>query len=438
MRHTILLAAALTLSGPSVAQVRPSPGFSGPEALDVGPDVHFTGIAYGTLPDGSFVRFDGLDLELRAPDGGFVAHLGSVPGPVFPSFVRVHPSGGFALAGESSNGNVYRVDLPGGGVTLLANVFFNFDLAWDVDPGLAYVSAALDGFGGGNDVLRLDLVSGATTELAHVDGPSGPIAVDANGDLYYVTQYAGFDFPPPLAEQDLIRWTDAQLDGGVPLTEADATVLARGLDGGSSLSYDAESAYLYLAHVNFAGKPNEVYQLGSDGVLHDAVLTSPTYLSNVEAFGGPGAAILSAHQPADARLWVHNTDFATGRTERALVAPARPVATFDGPPSGQSGPATVTVEGAEPNAFVSVAVWSSQDELDDEQVSDLGWVAPLFTAAPLGQLWRRTQPIRTDGQGRATFTYPQTPSMEGAFLFQTLVYDGGLNPLGSSTHVINE
>src|SRR5262249_27025005 len=75
--------------------------------------------AYATLSSGNRVDFDGLAVNLVADDGTVLLPLGSVPQYVFPSFVRVDAAETFALVGESSNGDIFKVNLAGAGLTTL-------------------------------------------------------------------------------------------------------------------------------------------------------------------------------------------------------------------------------------------------------------------------------------------------------------------------------
>jgi hypothetical protein len=435
-RFMLLAATAALCPSPVNAQVSIEPGFQGTNVLDLSGDR-----VYGTLADGSYVSFEGLLFEHYGPDGNLLATLGTLPGSVFPSFLEVHPSGAFAIAGESSNGDLFKVDIVNGGFVTLANLNFNFDLAWDTDPGFAYVSAALGGFGAGNDILRLNLSTGATTALVHLAGPSGPIAVDDEGNLHYVTQFDGPGWPPPLEAEELIRWDDADLDSAGPgnlLDEADAVLEVAGLDGGSSMVYDPRSGFLFLAHVNFQGLAQEVLQIDpSTGVL-DTVATSFTWIQNLELQNGNGEATLSAYQPLGSRILVQNTDFGGSLRDRVIVEPLRAVATYSGPISGNSGPATITFSGAEPDGAVSVLLARSTNLLPNELVSHLGWVAPVFTAMELRHIARRTFPLQADASGAVSITFQQPATLEGALLFQGIVYDTVGSPLGTTDWVINQ
>ncbi len=418
---------------PALAQVTTQPGFETTELLDLAGDR-----VYGTLSDGGYVSFDGLAFERYDAAGAWVETYDTLPAFVFPSFLEVHPSELFAICGESSNGDLFTIDLVAGSVTPLVNLVYNYDLAWDSDPAYAYVSASLGGWAAGNDVLRVEIASGQYTEVAYAVGPSGPIAVDGDGNLYYVTQFEGTAWPPPLGEEHLLMWSDAQLDAGVQLTEADATYLTAGLDGGSSMLHDPHSGYLFLAHTNHQGLAHEVLAIATDGTVVDTLAECYTWIAGLEVDHDGGPATCFAQQPTNALLRVQNTDFGGSTRDRVTLEPMRAQASYSGPAAGAPGDATVTISGAEPDSKVVLLISRATDLLPSELVLPLGWGAPTFFAAPPERVLRRTAALPTDSLGEADFTYWQSPSMEGALLFQALLYDGAGAPLGTSTWVVNQ
>lgn len=430
--HLAALCGSVLLALPATAQLQAQPGIS-----VLHDDAGFAfGSTWDTLSDGTTVRFDGATIDHVAADGTLIATLHSFNPTVFASFVRVHPGETYALVGESANGDIWKVDLAGGTPAVLANAPFNFDLAWDTDPAYAYVSANVTASFADNDILRLDLTSGALTSVVHVDGPSGPIAVDDAGAVYYVTQYNGW--PVPLGESDLLRWTDAQLDGGGQLAEVDAQLLVDGLNGGSSIVWDTAGATLLVADVNFQGAANVIRQYGADGT-HVADLASAfASIGNLELWSGAGPQTFARFQPQGAELSCAWTDFGLSETHRVTLAPERAVAGYNGPGSGQSGPATVSVDGAVPGGSVVFMVSRSNDLLALENASWLGWDAPTFTAVQLSDVKRRTIQLPTDAAGSATLQFNQSAGLHGAFVFQAIVHDTDGAPLGTSTFVVNQ
>ena len=425
-----LLSALWLLPNGAAAQLSSDPGFAVSNSVSLGGPS-----AYGSFPDGRYVAFDGLSFDLYASDGTWQANLGAISSFMWPSFVEVDPTGTFVIAGESTNGNLFKVQVNGSGVTLLANLVFNYDLDWDVTPGLAYVSAGLGGWGAGNDLVRLDVTTGSTTLIAHVQGPSGPIAVNAAGDVSYVTQYEGFDWPPPMGQESLIRWGNVKLDAGALLSETDADYLCSGLDGGSSM-VSGVGGTLFLAHTNFAGDENEIYQFSPTGVLLDTVATTLTHVANLELIGA-GRSTFSAQQPLGVSLRTYNTDFFS-LNDCVTIDPARAQLTWKGPPSGVAGRGTFKLLGGEPGGFAVIMVASSSAELPAEDVIDAGWRAPLFMAVKATDILRRTQVMPLDAKGELKMEHLQTPAIEGQILLQPLLFDSAMAPLGSASHAINQ
>lgn len=111
--------------------------------------------------------------------------LGSVrvrPRPVpltfeWPASVDVEPDGSLLLV-ENGNGRVLRIT-PGKGKTAeVARAYKAYSVA-HAPTGAVYLSA-------GPSLLRID-GAGSATLVAHADGDIGPVAVAANGDVYFTT-----------------------------------------------------------------------------------------------------------------------------------------------------------------------------------------------------------------------------------------------------------
>ena len=66
---------------------------------------------YATLSTGDRVVFDGLAIELYDGNGQLLANLGTLPTFVYASFVELDPTESYALVGESSNGDIFKVPL---------------------------------------------------------------------------------------------------------------------------------------------------------------------------------------------------------------------------------------------------------------------------------------------------------------------------------------
>ena len=108
-------------------------------------DLCSDGPAYASMLDGSYIVFDGMDVEHRGASGALIQRFASFPFYRFPSFVTLNGDATKAYFGESSNGDVYELDLVTGQLLPIANLTFNFDMAIDDAQGVGYISAATFG-----------------------------------------------------------------------------------------------------------------------------------------------------------------------------------------------------------------------------------------------------------------------------------------------------
>tara|TARA_R110002072_G_scaffold19443_18_gene72066 strand:- start:2044 stop:3375 length:1332 start_codon:yes stop_codon:yes gene_type:complete len=397
------------------------------------------GAARATLTDGSYIEFDGTTLAHFDSGGGLIQNLAATAGFKFPSFLEILPGEATALFGESSVGNIYEVDLVNGGMTLLTNIGFNYDVELDATPGFAYISGAPGGFGTGTDIFRVDLTSGAQTRVVHVGGPSGAVTVNDVGDLFYVTQFDSWPIPP--LSSSILRWDDAELvgvDPMTPLTEADADIVVPALTGGTGMRYASATDSLFVLDTDFAGGLSKVARFNATtGIWKEDVATSPLSLTGLQIFPGSGSAVLAGFQPIGAHLRFNVTDFGNSMSSTLVVDPARPIIAFSGPAPGVAGVATVTITGAMPNAGVRVATTHDEFQLGAECVHHVGLDIPYHLAFQPIHLIRRSQPLATDPFGTMVLTYNQPAGFGGQIVFQGLLEDASGAPLGTSEAILN-
>lgn len=407
--------------GYSVASTRPAP----------------FGSVMCSLADGGYLTFDGLEVARWDASGTQQAVLGTLSAFGFPSFIRVDPTGSFALLGESSTSWVMRLDLTTLALTQLVQLNFNYAATFDPDPSVAWISAALGGFGAGNDILRLDLATGTAQPVAHVGGPSGPLVTASNGDLYYGTQYDGWPVPPDT--QAVIRWDAAELASGALLSELDADVIVDQLDGTSGLALDEVQQALFVIDSDpTGGGENVLRRYTTGGVLLDEVVSNAAYLSTIEVAGGTGPMVFAPYQPEGAVVRLALTDYNFSFTERVELSPARPEISFTGPTGAVVGPATVSIAGGPPQGSV-VWMWTRPVYLAaGEWVGDLGWGVPTFYMADPTWLLRQSVPFPLDASGAASLTYSQPASMFAGAVFQARLLDANGAPVGTSTFVVND
>jgi hypothetical protein len=275
--------------------------------------------------------------------------------PRFGSFL-VPLDGDRLLFAESSFDEVWLVPVAAGAQPqLLTHVHFAYDAA-SLGTGRAIVSAKTGGFGAGaNDLVAIDLATGAVTPIGLVAGASGPVAIARNGDLLYAT--APNTFPPPLGTVELLRWPAPQwaqaLGGGPLLQRGNAQLLAAGLDSAGDLALDDDDDVLFVDYLN--GRVAECSDLhagpAAPSTLVDYALASVTPAALTFVAGGAAPALPPQFepfaQPGAGTLLVLETDFVGVSQLRSIDARAATLASAPGGvvPAGpfaiqlQAGPA---------------------------------------------------------------------------------------------------
>jgi hypothetical protein len=420
----VLLAAA----GPGQAlQDAPSPGYAIGRVPN--PTPFQTSAA---LSSGDVVAFDGLDVRLYPADGSSPVVLFGFGGFVFGGLFEVDPSESFLLLGESSFGGVYRVDLGGGGGTPLGTMAFNFDAAFDT-PTTAIVSAATCGFSCGNDLIRIDTTTGLQVPVAHLSGPSGPLALDPAGNLFYATQ--SDSFPPTAGAQSVVLLTAAQLGSGSAFGDGDALVVSSGWDGGSSLAFDSTTATLLMAENNFGDGTNRIYRLGATKVGSELLVDGAPFgwISGLAFAPGASAAKFQAFQPAGGgRLTFASTDFFS-YDDRSTLEPARAAGGVSGAGTTGVGPLEFAVAGALPGGFVAVAFGPQWLYSPVESTYAFPFLPPIHTGLDLAtiQFWPALLPC--DAAGNAVLGAFNPGGLEGLVAVQGVLTDAWGVILGTST-----
>lgn len=434
-----VVAATLLLATPSWAQLSTiEPGYerAGSTSFE-----RYCGrsTSHASLSDGTFVIFDGLDVEHRTASGFLIQRLASLPSFAFPGFVAIAPGETIAYVGESSNGAIFEVDLAGATIQQIATLEFNFDMAFDPSaPGSAYVSAATSGFGV-NSVHRIDLATGATDEVVAVAGFSGPLTVNDFGDVLLARLPASFPFPA--GGTDLLLFDSVSLAGGAVLGETHATVLTPGLNGASSIVFDHGNEQFFLAETNTGttGSATDIWRLDAAGVVQERVAESTVFAGGLELVDNGIGTTFGPYQPSYAGLRYSEADCfgAIPVFERVDVSGARPSNRFSGPMIGMSGMADYTITNGPPNGFASLWVARSSSFLVTDTVTPMGGPFPIALRANPSDFLRRFPMIQLDASGGATFSFFQDVSFEGAAIAQWLVFDPSMTPLTSTNVQIN-
>lgn len=305
------LAFAALAASPLLATTSPSPGWQRTSTPAVGPGVFVAGMDY--LGNGNLAVFDGGSIvEIDPATGNTISTLFTPPTFVFGSFVKTSPSGTFLLFGESSNNQVWKIPVDGSTPSVVATINFVFDATFQ-DDRYAFVSAAP--VFGQNQILRLDLATGATDVIADFVGASGVLATDPAGTLFYGEASAQFPAPPP--QQDILRFDAAQVAwaiGANVLSESDATPIASGYTYINDLVVDAQGDVIAVYSPLGFPSPTFLREFKNDGTPKGAIGESlPADFAGPLAYraGAPGAgATFGPYQSlGGGELAVITTDF---------------------------------------------------------------------------------------------------------------------------------
>jgi len=378
-----------------------------------------------TLSNGDLITFDGLAIERRDATGALLTTYTTLGGAVFPGMIAVDAAETRAVVGESSTGDLFEVDLVGGGVTTLANVPFNYDGAFEPGGDLL-VSAAVTG--SGNDVVRVT-PTGTVTFVANVPGFSGPVALDPAGNLF-VGIIDPFFAP---GSNRVLLFSAAQLTAGPLLGEPDAVLYSSGWDNAAYLAFDGASMELYLVENDFLAD-SEVYRVGASKASSERIAAGPlgTSMASLELAPGGGPAVFAAFQPAAGGVLRYNlTDFGLSSLDRFAVTPARPALSIAS--TGGAGPATVEVAGGLPDGTF-VLFFGPAGSFDPAEVAlTVGGLPPIFWGLDVGT--HRFLPflLPLDATGTGSFSFFDPGGLAGQVAFQALVTDPVGDVLGSST-----
>jgi hypothetical protein len=422
------LAAILFLS-PLPAQAIPA-GFSADVAYHgVFQNANVLGIAASA--DGSrFFFARGFEIWEQLEGGGIVPlhsfPIGDPPG------LLTRPDGADELwfTGFTSR-EVWRLDLGTGDERMMGRALANtFDLVRA--PGgewLATANPLWPRQGARAGVFLLDLAQEQHREIIVLSGPSGPLAFDAAGNLYYATQ--SDLFPPPPAATDVVRFPAAlvadAIAGRRTLTLADAAVVLRGLASGYDLAFD-DRGRLYVS-APFGG----VVYRSTPGVTGlepspfvDGAGRGATFLAALPA--GPGT--FDPWQPRGAgALFVTLSDWQASETHVLRIEPARPALASVPASPAPPGRVTITLRGGPASGFALLCVASRQ--VQEQPVLTLSGVPLWFGLDPLS-LW--TVPAGLDLAGAADLTFFHAGGLAAEAQLQAVAVSPRLEPASSNPY----
>ena len=385
-----------------------------------------------SLPGGEVVVFDGTNVDLYDAQGQLVRHLSTLPGFVFPSFILADPSGSLAVFGESSTGAIQTLNLGAPSAPdFVVDLDFNYDAAFGAGFEL-FVSAATCGLNCGTEIWSVDLLSKATRLVARLGGASGPLALDAQGNLFYATSSALFPAPP--GSTDVLRWSAAQIAGPAVLGRADAQFLGGGFDGGGQLAYDPEQGALFLAENNFGTGAARIRRLLGSVAVSPVVLEGTPFmtLGNMEFIPGPDVARFLPHQPpSGGSLRYTSTDF-FATVQRSEVTPRRPVLSLTGPGASGPGPFQLQLDSGPPSGLARIAIGPTALLHSPEHALVLGGL-PHFLALDLPTLALVPGVLPLDGTGTLDEDLVNPGGLNGFVSVQLVLLDSQLHLAGTST-----
>jgi hypothetical protein len=314
-----------------------------------------------TVPAG-LVAFDGFTLTLT-PSGQPAQTLLQFPNLRFGSFT-IDVGGGRVLFGESLNNTLWLVPLAGPAPSApLATIVLNYDAA-PLTSTTVLVSAKTTGFSSAdNDLLVLDLATGGVQFVARLPGASGPVAVAANGDVYYGT--ASLAFPPPAGGSSLVRIRRPVLDAAIAsqtvLGLAATELVLPGLTSPGDFAFDDDGDLWCTEYELVQGQlVSRVLELNDVATAASASLPRLAYSANGVSAGslqflpGGGNGVLEPFQPSNGGMLVFESQFGVSAQLRTVRAAA--AATTVSPTLLPVGPFAIATTGGPANGLGLVAL----------------------------------------------------------------------------------
>ncbi|MFT4709041.1 MAG: hypothetical protein ACI8Q9_000157 [Planctomycetota bacterium] len=385
-----------------------------------------------TLTNGDIVTFNGSSIDLYDANGVLVNNLGGFASPVFGGCLAIAPDETYVIVGETSTNDIFKVAIDGSGMTLLTNMVFNSDATFAPNGDL-YISAATCGFCSINEIIQVDVITGAQRKIADLAGPSGPITFDALGNLYYAT----IDpvFPSPAGSTDVLIFLAADVaaadcNTGTCLTEVDAIPYAQGYDGASALEYDVTTGYVYMLENNFGSGVNRIWRLTGGAPNFSDILvegTTSNWMGNLEFFTTGSAATFAPYQPnTGAVLNYSSTDFGSF-SARSSVKPKRASIAITGPGATGAGAGAVEVTDGVPGGAAIFFFGPTALKSPSESAYSLAGIAlPIFSDLNLASLTLLPGMIMSDGLGDSSYAFTNPGGLNGLFSVQALLIDSGL------------
>ena len=383
------------------------------------------------------VYFTGTDLVIR--NSTSTRKLLTFSKSVFGSFtIRVAKDA--LLFGESSNGGIWLVPTGTGTPKLLNTLKFNYS-ATLYDDKWAIVSAKTGGFAAkNNDVVAINLATGALDPIAIMPGASGPVVMDPFGNLYYANSIASF--PSPRGKVNIYRFGAAKVAGAFGTTTlgaTDAATVFTGLDAAGSIAIDDDhdifitdwmnSTIVEISDVQTASPQQREFASYSH-----ANVTAASLQFVPGDHRGFGVQEFEAFQPTGGgTMWILENAFA-GVSQLRLVASRRPTTSIDTTnpvPVGRMFRVKITNGAAGSQAFVALGLGIPNREVAVRLALEqtIFWADVLLSPIFLSQ-------VSFDGHGAAQlplynpgFTAPLQLTVQAFFSDRAGIDIGSSQPL---------
>lgn len=244
----VLIVLALTGARASVIT---APGYSVKNIIVDMPDYAFLG-GFDVLPNGNYVVNDGHSIREVKRDGTTGEVFYSYDTAVFGSFVRVNNNTLYFGDSSTESNKIISKSLFGGSATTLTTISGSYDM--DFCNGVPYLVA-------GNSIYKIG-TDGSLDTIAAVNGYSGPLAFDNEGNLYYSPGHVASDYTP--LPTTIMKWSSEQVDSAIGdgmLSESEALVLSQA-NGAYGFAFDSNENFLVTDNSS-----NPVVNVLNDGAL---------------------------------------------------------------------------------------------------------------------------------------------------------------------------
>jgi hypothetical protein len=247
---------------------------------------------------------------------------------------------------DFNNGDFFRRHVLTGKQVVIKGVVNTFDVAVTrKGEVLVVANPKWPARGATSGIWLMDTAQGKHREVIQLAGPSGPLVLDAQGNLLYALQPS--TFPAPKGSVKVIRFPQSlvqkAIQGGKPLTISQATVVLNALDGALDLAFD-DRQRLYISDPQSGGLRRTLpATMTLDGRAFMQVSRLATlWLQFVER----RAATFDGFQPGDGgELYVATTDWQT-TAEVWQIQAVRPVLSSDPTVRIPKGPMQLSLRGA--------------------------------------------------------------------------------------------